>query len=120
MSELFPLEVRSRGISFFFSVAQVFGALGPVIYGGLIGDGHNRAGMAIGYYVGAGVMIAGGLITFILGVDAERKPLEEVADPLSLANRSERREGWRDARGDTGANPGEKAAAGGVRTPGKS
>ena len=120
VSELFPLEVRSRGISFFFSVAQVFGALGPVIYGGLIGDGHNRAGMAVGYYVGAGVMIAGGLITFILGVDAERKPLEEVADPLSLANRSERREGWRDARGDTGANPGEKAAVGGGRTPGKS
>jgi MFS family permease len=111
VSELFPLEVRSRGISFFFSIAQIFGALGPVIYGGLIGDGHDRTGMAIGYYIGAGVMIAGGIITFVLGVDAERKPLEEVADPLSLAGRGERRERWTDATGDTGPNPGERVGS---------
>ena len=110
VSELFPLEVRSRGISFFFSIAQIFGALGPVIYGGLIGDGHNRTGMAVGYYIGAAVMVIGGIITFVLGVDAERKPLEEVADPLSLANRQQRREGWTDPKGDTGANPGEPKA----------
>ncbi|GMA96393.1 hypothetical protein GCM10025881_32170 [Pseudolysinimonas kribbensis] len=112
VSELFPLEVRSRGISFFFSIAQIFGALGPVIYGGLIGDGHNRTGMAVGYYIGAGVMILGGIITFVLGVNAERKPLEEVADPLSLANRQQRREGWTDPKGDTGANAGEKGSSG--------
>jgi MFS family permease len=110
VSELFPLEVRSRGISFFFSIAQIFGALGPVIYGGLIGDGHNRTGMAVGYYIGAGVMILGGIITFVLGVNAERKALEDVADPLSLANRQQRREGWTDPRGDAGANPGETRA----------
>jgi MFS family permease len=109
VSELFPLEVRSRGISYFFSIAQIFGALGPVIYGGLVGDGKDRLGMAVGYFIGAGVMILGGVITFVLGVNAERRALEDVADPLSLANRSERREGWTDPSGDAGANPGEAA-----------
>ena len=116
VSELFPLEVRSRGISYFFSIAQIFCDLGPVFYGGLVGDGSHRAGMAVGYYIGAAVMIVGGVITFILGVDAERKPLEEVADPLSLANRAERHEKWTDSRGDTGANPAETAGSGSARS----
>jgi hypothetical protein len=34
-------------------------------------------------------MIAGGIVAFILGVDAERKSLEEVAEPLSMVGASE-------------------------------
>ena len=41
MSEIFPLEVRAKAIAVFFSIAQCFGALGPVIYGALIGDGSQ-------------------------------------------------------------------------------
>src|SRR3954452_12201868 len=38
VSEIFPQEVRAKAIAVFFAIAQCFGALGPVIYGHLIGD----------------------------------------------------------------------------------
>ncbi len=37
VSEIFPLEVRAQAISVFFAIAQCFGAVGPVLYGHLIG-----------------------------------------------------------------------------------
>jgi hypothetical protein len=39
--------------------------------------------VAFGYYLGAAVMILGGLTEVFLGVDAEQKSLEDVAEPLS-------------------------------------
>jgi MFS family permease len=84
VSEIFPLEVRAQAIAVFFAIAQCFGALGPVIYGWLIGDGSNPTLLFIGYLLGAAVMIAGGLVEWKLGIDAERKSLEDVASPLSL------------------------------------
>ena len=67
----------------FFAIAQVFGAVGPAFYGSLIGNGTNRAGLAIGYLVGGGIMIIGGLVEIAFGINAEGKPLEEIAAPLS-------------------------------------
>ena len=83
VSEIFPQEVRAKAIAVFFAIAQCFGALGPVIYGALIGDGHSRGPLFGGYLLGAGVMIAGGLVAAFLGVNAEGKSLEDVALPLS-------------------------------------
>ena len=42
VSEVFPLEVRAQAIAVFFAIAQCFGAIGPVLYGHLIGDGSHR------------------------------------------------------------------------------
>ena len=84
VSELFPVEVRAQAIAVFFAIAQCFGAIGPVLYGALIGDGSNPTMLFIGYLIGAGVMVAGGLVEVFLGVDAENKSLEEVATPLSV------------------------------------
>jgi MFS family permease len=84
VSEIFPLEVRAQAIAVFFAIAQCFGALGPVIYGHLIGDGSQPVKLFIGYLIGAAVMIAGGLVEVFLGVAAERRSLEDVATPLSL------------------------------------
>jgi MFS family permease len=42
VSEIFPQEIRGQAISYFFSIAQVVAALGPVLYGALIGDGTDR------------------------------------------------------------------------------
>jgi MFS family permease len=84
VSEIFPLEIRSQAISYFFAVAQIFGALGPVIFGALVGNGQHRGPLAIGDYIGAGVMIVGGIIALIFGVDAARKGLETVTSPLSV------------------------------------
>jgi MFS family permease len=85
VSEIFPLEVRAMAIAVFFSIAQTFGALGPVLFGALIGDGSNPTLLFYGYLLAAGVMIAGGLVEVFLGIDAENKSLEDVAEPLSLA-----------------------------------
>jgi MFS family permease len=111
VSEIFPLEVRSQAISYFFAIAQIAGSVAPLLFGVLIGDGHARGPITGGYYLGAGIMILGGLITFFLGVDAERKPLEEITQPLSLVGREETREKWRDPSGDAG----RKTAASGQR-----
>jgi MFS family permease len=95
VSEIFPQEVRAKAIAVFFAIAQCFGALGPVIYGALIGDGESRGPLFYGYLLGAGVMIAGGLIAAFLGVSAEGKSLEDVATPLAVRNAQSRRPGTR-------------------------
>ena len=84
VSEIFPLEVRSQAISYFFSLAQIFGAIAPLLYGAMIGDGSDRGPITIGYFLGSAIMLIGGIVTFILGVDAERKQLEAVTDPLTV------------------------------------
>jgi MFS family permease len=83
VSEIFPLEVRAKAIAVFFAIAQCFGAIGPVFYGALIGDGSDPTKLFIGYLIGAGVMAIGGLVEIFLGVDAEGESLENVAAPLS-------------------------------------
>jgi MFS family permease len=85
VSEIFPLEVRAMAIAVFFAIAQCFGALGPVLYGALIGDGSNPTLLFYGYLLAAGIMIVGGLVEVFLGIDAENKSLEDVAEPLSFA-----------------------------------
>ena len=84
VSEIFPLEVRAMAIAVFFAIAQGFGALGPVLYGALIGDGSNPTLLVYGYLLAAVIMIIGGLVETFLGIDAENKPLEDVAQPLTI------------------------------------
>jgi MFS family permease len=95
VSEIFPQEVRAKAIAVFFAIAQCFGALGPVIYGALIGEGEDRGPLFYGYLLGAGVMIVGGVVAAVLGVSAEGKSLEDVATPLSARNAQGRRPGTR-------------------------
>ncbi|BBZ77460.1 MFS transporter [Mycolicibacterium anyangense] len=91
VSEIFPLEVRAKAIAVFFAIAQCFGALGPVIYGALIGDGSQPVRLFLGYLLGAAVMVAGGLVALFLAVDAEGKSLEDIATPLAAAGPAKRR-----------------------------
>src|SRR5262249_52775060 len=81
-SDAWPIEIRAEAIAVFFAIAQIFGALGPVIYGALIGDGTSRTGLFIGYLVGGGIMVLGGVVELALGINAEGKSLEEVTKPL--------------------------------------
>src|SRR3954452_3734599 len=48
-SEVFPLEVRAQSIAVFFAIAQLFGAFGSHWYGHLIGNGHDRNSLFVGY-----------------------------------------------------------------------
>ncbi|MFE5777647.1 MFS transporter [Brachybacterium sp. NPDC056505] len=98
VSEVFPLEVRGQAISYFFSIAQIAGAIAPLIYGVLIGDGSSRGPLVIGYLGGSLIMLIGGIVALVLGVDAERKGLEDVADPLSKRNAEAEEQGEQEAR----------------------
>jgi MFS family permease len=84
VSEIFPLEVRAKAIAVFFAIAQCFGSLGSHLYGHLIGTGNDPNKLYIGYLIGAGAMILGGLSAIFFGVDAEGKSLEDIAKPLSV------------------------------------
>jgi MFS family permease len=83
VSETWPIEIRAEAIAVFFAIAQIFGALGPVFYGALIGDGTNKTGLFIGYLVGAGIMVLGGVVELLIGIKAEGKSLESVTKPLT-------------------------------------
>jgi MFS family permease len=83
VSEIFPLEVRAKAIAVFFAIAQCFGAFGPWFFGKLIGKGTSHGPLMVGYMIGAGVMILGGIVAAFLAVDAEGRSLEDIATPLS-------------------------------------
>jgi MFS family permease len=84
VSEIFPLELRSQAISYFFALGQIAGSVAPTIFGILVGNGTSRGPLTFGYFLGAGIMIAGGVIALIFGVDAARKSLETITSPLSV------------------------------------
>ena len=86
VSETWPIEIRAEAIAVFFAIAQLFGALGPAFYGWLIGDGQSRTGLFIGYLIGGGIMIFGGIIEIIFGINAEGKSLEDVTEPLTATS----------------------------------
>ena len=84
VSETFPLEIRALAIAFFYAVGTgIGGIVGPWLFGTLIDTG-SRASVFGGYLLGAGLMVAGGLIAWRWGVNAERQPLEMVARPLTF------------------------------------
>ncbi len=87
-SEVFPLEVRAKAIAVFFAIAQTFGWAGTKLYSSLIGTGNDPNKLFVGYLIGAGAMILGGLAEVFLGVAAEGKSLEDVAAPLSMVRRA--------------------------------
>jgi MFS family permease len=83
VSESFPVEVRALSIALFYALGTGIGGIGaPWLFGALIGTGEAQA-IAWGYALGALLMVAAAAVTLRLGIAAERKPLEEVARPLS-------------------------------------
>jgi MFS family permease len=86
VSEVFPLEMRGLAISVFYAVGTGAGGfVAPVLFGLLIETG-SRGSVAVGYAIGAALMVLAGLLAWRFAVDAERKPLEEVARPMGAAS----------------------------------
>ncbi len=83
VSETWPIEIRAEAIAVFFAIAQIFGALGPLFYGALIGDGTSRTGMVWGYVIGGLIMVTGGVVELLIGIKAEGQSLETVTKPLT-------------------------------------
>jgi MFS family permease len=89
VSETWPIEIRAEAIAVFFAIAQVFGALGPVFYGALIGNGTSRTGLVIGYVVGGVIMVIGGGVEIAFGINAEGQSLEAITMPLTAVEGTE-------------------------------
>ena len=84
VSEVFPLEMRAISISIFYAVGTGAGGFAaPALFGALIETG-SRGNVFVGYAIGAGLMAVAALVAWRFAVDAERKPLEEVAPPLRI------------------------------------
>jgi MFS family permease len=84
VSEIFPLEIRALAIAFFYAIGTGIGGIaGPALFGMLISTG-SRSSVAIGYAIGAALMIGAAVVQALWGVAAERKSLESVAPPLAL------------------------------------
>ena len=82
-SEIFPLETRALAIAVFYAVGTAVGGFAaPWLLGALIGTGDPWS-VAIGYLIAAALMASGSIAEFVLGIDAEGKSLEDVAEVLS-------------------------------------
>ncbi|HEU5037111.1 MAG TPA: MFS transporter [Nocardioides sp.] len=86
-SEVFPMETRALCIAFFYAIGTAAGGIsGPLLFGYLIEQASadkDITGIAIGYFVGAALMIGAGIIEAFLGVKAEGQSLESIAKPLT-------------------------------------
>ncbi len=87
VGENFPLEVRAVAIALFYAFGTgVGGVAGPALFGALIDTG-SRTSIMWGYLLGGFLMLVGAATAAVLVVSAERRPLEEVAPPLSEVGR---------------------------------
>lgn len=79
VSELFPVEIRGMAIALFYATATCFGAVAPTLFGALV-QSQSRTALFAGYAVAAGAMIAAGITAAFIGVDAEGRSLEQLAE----------------------------------------
>jgi MFS family permease len=83
-SEIFPLETRALAIAVFYAFGTSFGACAPLLFGYLL-EAKSSWPLAGGYLLAALLMLIAAFTEAKLGIDAEMRPLEEIADPLSGA-----------------------------------
>jgi MFS family permease len=85
VSETFPIEIRALTIAIFYAVGTGLGGVAaPFVFGKLIESG-SRQSIFGGYVFAAILMFAAAIVAARYAVAAERKPLEQVATPLSAA-----------------------------------
>ncbi|HEX2129806.1 MAG TPA: MFS transporter [Solirubrobacterales bacterium] len=83
VSEIFPMEIRALAIAFFYAIGTAIGGItGPLVFEKL-GESGDVGQVMIAYLIGAAVMAFGGIVELILGVRAEQKQLEDIAEPLT-------------------------------------
>jgi MFS family permease len=82
VSEIFPLEIRALAIAVFYAIGTTIRGVGaPALFGFLISSG-SRCFVAIGYAIGAILMIGAAIAEWIVGVEAAGKSLESISKPL--------------------------------------
>jgi MFS family permease len=85
VAENFPLEVRALAIAIFYALGTGLGGIAaPWLFGVLIESG-SRDRVLLGYALASLLMALAAGLALWLGERTERKPLEQVAPPLSSA-----------------------------------
>lgn len=88
VSELFPVELRGMAIALFYAVGTAAGGLvAPGLFGAMIQSG-SKTQVLIGYLIGGLLMIAAAVVAAFLGVAAEGRSLEALAEPGPLPDRA--------------------------------
>jgi len=83
LPQVFPLEIRVLANRFLLSIGTgIGGVVSPWLFANLINEG--RESLYLGFIVLSATMTAAALIELIWGVAAERRPLEDVARPLTF------------------------------------
>ena len=82
-SEIFPLETRALAIACFYALGTAAGGIvAPWLFGRLIGIG-SRWYIFEGYAAAAVLMAVAAAVEWRIGVDAERRSLEDIAPPIA-------------------------------------
>jgi MFS family permease len=83
VSEVFPMETRAMAIAFFYAVGTGAGGItGPLLFSDLTSSGKVDD-TVLAFCIGAGLMVAAGIIAIFTAVNAERRSLEDIATPLT-------------------------------------
>ena len=81
------METRALCIAFFYAIGTAAGGIsGPLLFGWLIDRAsadEDITEIAVGYFIGAALMIGAGVVEAFLGVKAEGRSLENIATPLT-------------------------------------
>jgi MFS family permease len=86
VSETFPIEIRALTIAIFYATGTALGGVAaPFVFGKLIESG-SRQSIFGGYAFVAILMLVAAVVAAQYAVQAERKPLEPVATPLSAVS----------------------------------
>jgi MFS family permease len=83
VSEVFPMETRALAIAFFYAIGTAAGGItGPLLFSSLVSTGQV-SDTVLAFSIGATLMILAGVVEIFLGVKAERRGLEDIAQPLT-------------------------------------
>jgi MFS family permease len=82
VSEIFPMETRAMAIALFYAVGSGVAIAAPWSFGKMVGTG-SYGWVALAFVIGGVIMAIGGIVELLLGVEAERKSLEQVARPIN-------------------------------------
>jgi MFS family permease len=111
VSEIFPIETRAMAIAFFYAISTgIGGAVGPILFGSLIGTG-DRGSLMWGYLGAAVLMAIAAAVALRYGIAAEQESLEDVAEPLAAEEAREQKEDEQEQR-RRGRRRGPKRPAG--------
>jgi MFS family permease len=83
VSETFPIEILALATAVFYAFGTGLGGVAaPAVFGKLVESGARESVFA-GYVFAALLMFIASVVAARCAVPAERKPLEQVATPLS-------------------------------------